>query len=51
MYAMVETYIDITSATSIVSRFAKNLSLEYFYTINQILCYLAGSQNRGIIFG
>ncbi len=51
IYTIVETCIEIAFATSMVGRFAKNPSLEYFYIINQILCYLAGSQDRGITFG
>ena len=51
MYAMVETRIDIAFATSMVSRFAKNPSLGHFNAIDQNLRYLAGSRDRGIIFG
>ncbi len=51
MYAMVETRIDITFTTSMVSRFAKNPSLEHFNAIDQILRYLAGSHERRITFG
>lgn len=50
MYAMIETWIDIAFATSIVSRFAKNLSSKYFNSIDQILRYLAGSPDKGITF-
>ena len=51
IYTMVETRIDIVFATSMVSRFAKNLSSEHFNAIDQILRYLARSCERGIIFG
>ena len=51
MYAMVETRIDIAFAISMVSRFANNPSSEHFHAIDQILRYLAGSQDRGITFG
>lgn len=51
IYAIVETYINITFTTSMVSRFAKNFSLEHFHTIDQILYYLARSQDKSIIFG
>ena len=51
MYAMVETRIDIAFATSMVSRFANNPSSEHFHAVDQILRYLAGSQDRGITFG
>ncbi len=51
MYAMVETRIDIALATSMVSRFAKNPGPDHFSAVDQILRYLAGSQDRGITFG
>ena len=34
MYPMVETQVDIAFATSIVSQFAQNSSLEHFNTID-----------------
>ena len=34
-----------------VSRFLKNPGPEHFSAVNQILRYLAGSQDRGITFG
>lgn len=34
-----------------VSKFIKNASLKYFHTIDQILRYLARSQDSNIIFG
>lgn len=43
IYIIIETHINIVFATSMVKRFAKNHSLEHFYTINQILHYLARS--------
>ena len=51
IYTMVETHIDIAFVTSMVSKFANNPSSEHFHAIDQILRYMAGSQNRGIIFG
>lgn len=50
IYAMVETQINIAFTTFIVSQFTKNLSLEHFNAINQILHYLARSCGRGITF-
>ena len=50
-YAMIETRMYIAFATSMVSRFTKNPSSEYFNAINQILQYLARSRKRGITFG
>ena len=51
MYAMIETQIDIAFATSMVSRFAKNPGPDHFSAVDQILRYLANSQDRGITFG
>lgn len=34
-----------------VSKFAKNPSSKHFYTIDQVLRYLTGSQDRDIMFG
>ena len=48
---MIKTRLDIAFATSIVSRFAKNLNLEYFNTLNQILRYLVRSAEKVITFG
>lgn len=50
MYAIVKTRINIAFATSMVSWFTKNLSSEHFNAIDQILQYLAGSLNKGMIF-
>lgn len=50
MYAIIETHIAIVFSTSMVSRFSKNLGSEHFSTVNQILRYLAVSQDREIIF-
>lgn len=47
---MIETRINIAFATSMVSRFANNPSLKYFYAIDQILYYLTKSQDESIIF-
>ena len=47
MYAIVETCIDIAFATSMVSCFTKNPGPDR----DQILKYLAGSQDREITFG
>lgn len=49
MYAMIETWIDITFAMSIISRFGKNLGPNKFSVVDQILKYLADSPERGII--
>lgn len=38
-------------ATLMVSRFAKNLRLDQFNVVDQILGYSAGSLERGFIFG
>ena len=43
MYIIVEIYINITFAISIIDKFTKNLNSKHFYAINQILSYLAGS--------
>ena len=51
MYAMAETLIDIAFATPMISRFAKNSEPDHFSAVDQILRYLAGSQDRGIAFG
>ena len=50
IYAIVEIRIDIAFLTSMVSKFANNASLEHFHAIDQILRYLAKSQDKGIIF-
>ena len=50
IYAMVENQIDIAFAISMISRFVKNPSSKYFNIIDQILQYLAGNPERGIIF-
>ena len=41
IYVIVETCINITFATSMVSKLSNNPSLEYFHAIDQILRYLA----------
>lgn len=51
MYPMVKTRIDIMFATSMVSHFAKNPGPDYFSAIDEILRYLANSQDKGITFG
>ena len=51
MHVIVKIRIDIAFTISVVSRFANNLSLEYFHTVSQILRYLAKSQDRSITFG
>ena len=51
IYAIVETWIDIAFVTLMVSCFAKNLRPDYFSTIDQILRYLVGSQDKAILFG
>lgn len=47
---MVETWIDIAFATSMVNRFAKNSNSEHFNVIDQILRYLARSHEKSITF-
>lgn len=51
IYVMVKTRIDIAFTIFMVKRFAKNSSSEHFHTIDQILRWLTGSQDRGITFG
>lgn len=43
--------MDIIFAISIVSHFAKNLGLDYFNVIVQILRSLTDSSKKSIIFG
>lgn len=50
IYALVDTQIDIAFATSMVSRFANCFKPDHFSAINHILRYLAGSQDKNIIF-
>lgn len=50
MYIIVETRIDITFATLIMSCFLKNPRPKYFNTVNQILNYLAKSKDLEIMF-
>lgn len=51
IYTIVETQIDIAFVMSMVNCFAKNLGLDYFGIVNQILRYLASSSEKNIIFG
>lgn len=51
MYAIIKSHIDIAFIIFMVSKFAKNPSLEYYHIIDQILHYLAGSQHKNIILG
>ena len=50
IYIMIKTCINITFAISMVNYLTKTPRSDHFSTINQILRYLAGSQDRGIIF-
>lgn len=51
MFSMVETRPDIVFATSIASRFAKNLGHQHTEAVKTILRYLKGSRERGITYG
>lgn len=51
MFSMVETRPNIAFATSIASRFAKNLGHHYTKAVKTILQYLKGSQDQGITYG
>lgn len=51
IYIMVEIWIDILFAMSIVCYFTKNLRLDHFIAIDQILRHLASSLKKDIIFG
>lgn len=48
---MVKTQINIIFITLIISCFIKNLEPDYFSIMNQILRYLAGSQDKSVMFG
>lgn len=50
MYIIVESYITIKFAILMVSYFTKNSEPNHFIIIDQILKYLAGSENKRIIF-
>lgn len=50
MFFIVETRPNIAFSTSIVSKFAKNLSCQYTEAIKTILWYLKGSRNRDITY-
>lgn len=47
---MVETQVNITFAISMVRHFTQNPKLDHFNAIDQILRYLANSQNKNFIF-
>lgn len=47
---MIETCINIAFAISIVCNILKNPEYKNVSTVNQILKYLAGSKDQGIIF-
>lgn len=48
---MIETYIDIAFAISMISSFTKYPGPHYFSTVNHILKFLASSQDTRITFG
>lgn len=50
MLFMVETRPDIAFATSVASRYAKNLSYLHIKGIKIILKYLKSSKDRGIVY-
>ncbi len=51
MFSMVETKPDISFATSVASRFAKNLGHQHTEAVKTILRYLKSSRDRGITYG
>ncbi len=51
MFSMVETRPDISFATSVASRFGKNLGHQNTEAVKTILCYLKSSRDRGITYG
>lgn len=50
MFSMVEARPVIAFVTSLVSRFAKNLSHQHTEAVKNILKYLKGSKDRGITY-
>ena len=50
IYTIFKTQINIIFAILIIGRFAKNLRLDYFNAVDQILKYLASNENRNIMF-
>lgn len=51
MFSIVETRPNISFATSVASRFAKNLGHQHTEAVKPILRYLKGSKERGITYG
>lgn len=51
MFSMVETRPDVAFATSVASRFAKNLGHQHMEVVKTILGYLKGSREQGITYG
>lgn len=51
MFSIVETRPDISFATSVASRFAKNPGHQHTEAVKTILRYLKGSRERGITYG
>lgn len=51
MFSMVETRPDISFATSVASRFAKNPGHQHTKAMKTILRYLKGSRDQGITYG
>lgn len=48
---MVETQSDIAFATSVVSRFVKNLFCQYIEVVKTIIQYLKATYTLGITYG
>ncbi len=51
IFSMVETQPDIAFATSVVSRFAKNLSCQHTEAVKTIMRYLKATCTLGITYG
>ena len=51
MFSILETRPDISFATSVASRFAKNPGHQHTEAVKTILRYLKGSRERGITYG
>lgn len=51
IFSMVETRPDITFATSVISRFAKNVSRQHTKAVKTIMRYLKTTKTVGIIYG
>ena len=51
MYAMLGTRLDIAYAVSKVSQYSTNPNPTHWTAVKRIFCYLAGTQNRGLLYG